>query len=98
MNDQYGHRWIGIGAQPPSHVWPARSPDLAPLDFFVWGFVKNVVYRVEIDTIEQLEERIREAIALITPEMLENCRGNLLRRLNCCLAENGGHFEHLMVN
>ena len=29
-------------------VWPPRSPDLTPLDFFVWGFIKDVVYRGKV--------------------------------------------------
>ncbi|KAJ8933180.1 hypothetical protein NQ318_006474 [Aromia moschata] len=32
--------WIGRGSTVP---WPARSPDLTPLDFFVWGFYKTLV-------------------------------------------------------
>ncbi|KAJ4449979.1 hypothetical protein ANN_01386 [Periplaneta americana] len=28
------------------HVqWPTRSPDLSPLDFFLWGTVKDSVYQ-----------------------------------------------------
>lgn len=26
--------------------WPPRSQDLISLDFFLWGFVKNQVYKV----------------------------------------------------
>lgn len=33
----YGDRWIGRGGP---HLWPARSPDLNPLDFFLWGHLK----------------------------------------------------------
>ncbi|EFN63727.1 hypothetical protein EAG_00069, partial [Camponotus floridanus] len=33
----YGDRWIGRGG---SHLWPARSPDLNPLDYFLWGYLK----------------------------------------------------------
>jgi hypothetical protein len=25
-------------------TWPPLSPDLIPLDFFFWGYMKNVVY------------------------------------------------------
>ena len=25
------------------HEWPPRSPDLTPLDFFVWGYLKSSV-------------------------------------------------------
>jgi hypothetical protein len=24
--------------------WPPRSSDLIPMDFFLWGYVKNIVY------------------------------------------------------
>ena len=27
--------------------WPARSPDITPLDFYLWGYVKNEVYEFE---------------------------------------------------
>jgi hypothetical protein len=27
--------------------WPPRSPDLTPLDFFLWGYAKDQVYRKE---------------------------------------------------
>jgi hypothetical protein len=38
----YPNRWIGRGGL---RHWPALSPDLNPLDFFLWGYVKNVVYK-----------------------------------------------------
>jgi hypothetical protein len=34
LNRMYPNRWIGLGGL--GH-WPARSPDLNPLDFFLWG-------------------------------------------------------------
>ena len=33
----YHDRWIGRGGPVP---WPARSPDLNPLDFYLWGHLK----------------------------------------------------------
>ncbi|XP_067203031.1 uncharacterized protein [Linepithema humile] len=33
-------RWIGRGGP---IVWPARSPDLNVLDYFVWGYIKALV-------------------------------------------------------
>lgn len=34
----FPNRWIGrLGPM----EWPARSPDLTPLDFYLWGFVKD---------------------------------------------------------
>lgn len=28
--------------------WPARNPDINPLDFFVWGCMKQSVYRTSM--------------------------------------------------
>jgi hypothetical protein len=36
LNTHFPGRWIGK-AEPVA--WPPRSPDLTPLDFFLWGFV-----------------------------------------------------------
>jgi hypothetical protein len=41
LNEKFPEKWIGRGGL---ILWPARSPDLVPLDFFVWGHVKNTVY------------------------------------------------------
>ncbi|KFM67718.1 hypothetical protein X975_00548, partial [Stegodyphus mimosarum] len=42
LNDHFTGRWIGQGGPIP---WPPRSPDITPLDFFLWGFAKDNVYR-----------------------------------------------------
>ena len=38
--------------------WPARSPDLTPCDFFLWGYMKGKVFSTTPATIEELRERI----------------------------------------
>lgn len=38
--------------------WPARSCDITPLDFFLWGCVKSKVYIDKPATIEALEANI----------------------------------------
>lgn len=98
IRGRFGNRYNGPGAQAPAQLWPPRSPDLTPLDYFVWGLVKDLGYAEEIEDLEQLENRIRAAINSITPDMLANSRANMLRRLDCCIEQHGGHFEHLLVN
>ena len=34
LNERFPNRWIGRAGPV---AWPARSPDLTPLDFFFWG-------------------------------------------------------------
>ena len=42
LNETFSDRWIGRDG-PIS--WPPHSPDITPLDFFLWGYVKDTVYR-----------------------------------------------------
>ncbi|GFX22538.1 uncharacterized protein TNCV_2784741 [Trichonephila clavipes] len=51
--------------------WPPRSCDLTPLDYFLWGYVKSLVYADKPQTLAHLEDNIRHVIADIRPQMLE---------------------------
>lgn len=93
LNNVFRNRWIGLRG--PIHEWPPRSPDLTPLDFFLWGFIKEKVYATEPTTIEDMQERIREAFRSITPQILRNVQNDFRRRVRVCIQQNGGLFEHL---
>jgi len=49
--------------------WPPRSCDLAPCEFFLWGFVKSCVYANELHTNPELKVEIRRAIGKIEPQL-----------------------------
>ena len=90
LNQEFPEKWIGRGGPIP---WPARSPDLTPLDFFLWGYVKTKVFTTEVRGIDHLKQRIEQAVATITPAMLVNTWGEMRKRL-LKLKENGGrHVE-----
>jgi hypothetical protein len=93
LNRKYPNMWIGRGGP---RAWPARSSDLTPLDFFLWGTIKEYVYRVPINTVEELNNRIIEAFAIITPEMVDRSRHSFIRRAQLCIEMDGGHFEHVL--
>jgi hypothetical protein len=59
LHQHYPHRWIGRGG--PRH-WPAWSPELNHLGFFLWSYVKNIVYRSPIAIEEQLRGHVQEAL------------------------------------
>jgi hypothetical protein len=61
-------RWIGKGE---SGLWPPRSPDLTPLDFSVWGCVKNYFYVHKIWDLNNLNAGIREAAEQVARDMLQ---------------------------
>ncbi|GFU95230.1 uncharacterized protein TNCV_2125401 [Trichonephila clavipes] len=49
----------------------SRSCDLTPLDYFLWGYVKSLVYADKPQTLDHLEDNIRRVIADIRPQMLK---------------------------
>jgi hypothetical protein len=62
LNDTFLNRWIGRGS---TINWPRRSPDLTPLDFYLWAWMKSEVYRIKVDTRKELLNSIMDAIARI---------------------------------
>lgn len=89
----YHDRWIGRGGPVK---WPARSPDLNPLDFYLWGHLKQLVYGADIPDQETLHRRVMEACETIRhhPGVFERVRQSMIRRVHACLEARGGHFEH----
>ncbi|GFU91936.1 transposable element Tc3 transposase [Trichonephila clavipes] len=57
--------------------WPPRSCDLTPLDYFLWGYVKSLVYADKPQTLGHLEDNIHRVIADIRPQMLEKSHRNI---------------------
>jgi Helix-turn-helix domain (DUF4817) len=87
------NHWIGNNG--PIN-WPPRSPDITPMDFSIWGFIKDQVYKTTPQDVEDLKQQIRAACEKITPRMLSRVQGNLNKRARKCLQNHGSHFEHLL--
>ena len=73
--------------------WPPRSPDITPLDFFLWGYVKNIVYLTKVRDMTDLRQRISNAIAAIDEAMLQRTWQEIEYRLDVLRATNGAHIE-----
>lgn len=77
-------------------LFPPRSPDLTPPDFYLWGCLKDKVYANNPTTLDQLKNNITEAINSISKECLQKVSHNIVSRAHLCLSQSGGHFEHIM--
>ncbi|KFM61440.1 Transposable element Tcb1 transposase, partial [Stegodyphus mimosarum] len=67
LNHHFTGRWIGRRGPIP---WPPRSPDITSLNFSLWGFLKDNVYRRRVSNIDDLKARITIAIASVDADML----------------------------
>ncbi|GFT81817.1 transposable element Tc3 transposase [Trichonephila clavipes] len=76
--------------------WPPRSCDLTPLDYFLWGYVKSLVYVDKPQTLDHLEDNIRRVIADIRPQMLEKVIENWTSRLDYIRASRGSPMPEII--
>lgn len=77
-------------------AWPPYSPDLSPLDFFLWGYVKDKVYQENPKTLTELKNRIIELISAIPADMLQRAIGSFERRLRMVTHTAGYHIENIL--
>ena len=75
---------------------PSRSPDLTSPDFYLWGYLKNTVYRNRPTTRADMIQRITQICLSIPRQVLLNTIRNFERRIECCQQVNGETFEHLL--
>ena len=92
LHQNFGNRVISRGAINGIN-WPARSPDLNPCDFFLWGFLKDRVYSPKPQNLLQLEQNIRREVASIPAPMATKVIRSMRTRAQLCLASRGGYFE-----
>ncbi|GFX66052.1 hypothetical protein TNCV_4101921 [Trichonephila clavipes] len=76
--------------------WPPRSCDLTPLDYFLCGYVKSLVYADKPQTLDHLEDNIRSVIADIRPQMLEKVIENWTSRLDYIRASRGSPMPEII--
>ncbi|EFN76728.1 hypothetical protein EAI_17569, partial [Harpegnathos saltator] len=69
---------------------PLCSPDLTPLDFLLWGYLKSKVYVTKPQDLNDLRGRITREIELIPP--FRNAVSAVYNRLAHCQAVEGQQF------
>jgi hypothetical protein len=77
-------------------TWPPRSPDHIPHSFFFWGCIKDAVHVPPLaDTLSELTGRIREAVATVTFDTLNNVWAESDCIYDNCRAAHSAFIEHL---
>jgi len=93
LNYHFPGRWIGRGSP---HIWPARSLDLSPLDYCVWGWMKELVYSVKVGMRDALPGRILDAADRIrnSQQKLKQTTHAIHNRAAACVVAGSGIFEN----
>ena len=95
LNESFPNCWLGHGGPV---AWPPRSPDLTPIDYYVWCHMKTLVYESKVDSRTALRDQIFAAPEYIEnhPDSVASAIQSLLIGAENCLATRGGHFEQLL--
>lgn len=93
LNTHFPNQWMGTHGP---ILWPARSPDLTPLDFFLWGYLKDKLYEERCVSVEEMVRRIRNILREVHHNTLRKAVNQCLERAHACMFNSGSHFEHQM--
>ncbi|GBP24278.1 hypothetical protein EVAR_9376_1 [Eumeta japonica] len=96
LNDLFGKKLIGPHGP---RRWPPQSPDLTPMDYFLWEYIKGVVFESECETKEEMRSRIVLAFDQVREinrreELFKRVHEQNIKRLCVCLETNGTQVEN----
>lgn len=97
--EYFPRRWIGKGSEIP---WPSNSPDLNPMDFYVWNTIKNYQNEIEslrtVQTIEEYQQQFCDAFEKFRSDENNFRQIEMLTdiRIQGCIRMNGGDFKSLI--
>jgi hypothetical protein len=78
LDENFPGRYLSYRTE---RIWPPHSPDLNPLDFFLWGYLKDRVYTPLPETVEDVKQAIRKEIKNIKQETCRAVFRNVCERL-----------------
>ncbi|GBN17558.1 hypothetical protein AVEN_175630-1 [Araneus ventricosus] len=76
--EEFGEQIIGYGG---FKEWPLLSPDLTPMDNVLSRYLKQQVYATPPSTFLDLQPRITDAFANVTPAMLHRVQREVQARV-----------------
>ena len=106
LQQWFGNRIISRGLE--GRAWPGCSPDITPMDYFVWGVMKNAIFRPRDShgTLRpwkpvnrfDLTVRIYDALSTITVAMCERAIRGVFHRCGELVINGGHHVNGLNVH
>lgn len=97
LGEMFPRRYLGLGGLFP---WPARSPDMNPLDFYLWSKMKNILYHNGGNFAGQGDACRAQIFEIAGAIPADEIRAATVRevekRVRKCIERRGGHFEQFM--
>ena len=71
---------------------------MTPLDYYLWGAVKDKCYADKPETIDALKDNIRETIGEIQLHTIDNVLKNWTDRVGYCMASRGSYLNEIIFH
>ena len=78
LQTKFGDRIISGRTERP---WPAKSPDLAPNDYWLWSVCLQEIRRVKPASLEELKEVVNNFCESLDPDKVRRAVRHIRRRL-----------------
>ncbi|KAF2367423.1 hypothetical protein FHG87_001820 [Trinorchestia longiramus] len=76
-------------------VWPAKSPDLNPMDFSIWFILEKWILATPHTSLESLKARLRREREAIPQEQIRAACDAFVNRLKAVVHNKGGYNEEI---
>ena len=73
-----------------------KEQRFSPLDFFLWGYAKDNVYKNKPTSISELKQEITTFMRAISADTCKAVIQNFAVRVRECLLRHGDHIEHVI--
>jgi hypothetical protein len=97
---RHAQDWLNVNC--PGFIekdqWPPNSPDLNPLDYHVWGAMLEKYHKLQPKpkTIRELKIALELIWDDLPQEPIKKAIKSFTKRLKTCVANCGGHIEHVL--
>uniref|UniRef100_A0A0K8W0U7 Uncharacterized protein n=1 Tax=Bactrocera latifrons TaxID=174628 RepID=A0A0K8W0U7_BACLA len=94
LETQFGERVISQ-YDPVNCRLAAGLCDLTQMDYFLWGYIKLMVYANKPETIDELHTNIECVIAALSADLPLKTVENWAQRLDLCKRARNGHVKEI---
>jgi len=67
---------------------------LNPVDYKVWSVFQEQVYKVKVNDVDELHQRIKTLWDELIQRIIDKAIKQWRTHLRACVEAKGGHFEH----
>jgi len=82
-----------LSSRQHSGQWPPNSLNLNPVDYKVWSVLQEQVYKVKVNDVDELCQRIQTVWDELDQHIIDKAIKQWHTQLGACVEAKGGHFE-----